>query len=343
MKRKAYRLKAGNLKNLKIAREDLPPPGPEEVTVATRAIGLNFADVFAIWGLYGATPKGSFVPGLEYSGVIVAVGAEVKGVKIGDRVMGTTRFGAYTTHLNIDQRYVIPLPKEWDFPTGAAFLVQVLTAYYGLLRLGDLQKGQTVLIHSAAGGVGIFANRIAKRYDAFTIGSVGSDRKVDFLKKEGYDRVIVRGKDFAERLRESLETRELNLVMECIGGKIFEIGYDQLAPMGRMIVYGSARYASPGNRPNYPRMIYQFLTRPKIDPQKMIELNKGILGFNLIWLYEKADLMHEILGEIAELELAPPHVGHQFTFAQLPEAIRLFQTGQTIGKIVINVTEEDAK
>lgn len=335
MQRKAYQLKAGNLKNLKCVDENLGEPAATEVTVAVRAIGLNFADVFAIWGLYGATPKGVFVPGLEYSGEIIKVGKEVKTAKVGDKIMGVTRFGAYATHLNIDQRYVIPLPTDWDFAQGAAFLVQVLTAYYGLVHLGNLQSGHTVLIHSAAGGVGIFANRIAKRYNAYTIGSVGSAKKLDFLKKEGYDQGIVRGRDFAAKLKASLDGRELNLVMECIGGKIFEIGYNQLAPMGRMVVYGSARYASPGNRPNYPRMIYQFLTRPKIDPQKIIELNKGLLGFNLIWLYEKADLLHEILQEVEQLQLAAPHIGHRFEFAQLPEAIRLFQTGKTIGKIII--------
>lgn len=336
-KRKSYRLKAGNIANLKIVEENLPDPQANEVTVEVRAIGLNFADLFAIWGLYGATPKGEFIPGLEYSGVITAVGKDVSNVKIGDQVMGVTRFGAYTTKLNIDQRYVIPLPQGWDFPTGAAFLVQVLTAYYGLINLGNLQKNDTVLIHSAAGGVGLLANKIAKNYDAFTIGTVGSAAKVDFLKTQGYDKVIVRGSDFGERLRESLGGKDLNLVMECIGGKIFEAAYEQLAPMGRMVVYGSARYASPGNRPNYLKMIYQFLTRPKIDPQKMIENNKGILGFNLIWLYEKADLMHRILGEVSALNIEKPHVGHQFDFENLSDAMKLFQTGKTIGKVVVNV------
>ena len=102
------------------------------------------------------------------------------------------------------------------------------------------------MIHSGAGGVGLFANKIAKKYNAFTIGTVGSDSKVEFLKKEGYDKVIVRGNDFKEKLIESLGERDLNIVMECIGGKVFMAGYSLLAPMGRMIVYGSARYASPG-------------------------------------------------------------------------------------------------
>ncbi len=336
-KRKSYRLKPGNITNLKIVEETLSDPLDNEVTVEVRSIGLNFADLFAIWGLYSATPKGAFIPGLEYAGVVASVGKKVENVKIGDRVMGVTRFGAYTTHLNIDHRYVIPLPKDWDFPTGAGFLVQLLTAYYGLIHLGNMQKDQTVLIHSGAGGVGLFANKIAKKYNAFTIGTVGSASKVDFLKKEGYDKVIVRGDDFKEKLKGSLEGRDLNIVMECIGGKVFMAGYSLLAPMGRMVVYGSARYASPGDRPNYLKMMYQFFTRPKIDPQKMIETNKGILGFNLIWLYEQVDLMHQILGEVSQLNIEKPHVGHQFDFENLIDAMKLFQTGKTIGKVVVNV------
>ncbi|MEM9917896.1 MAG: zinc-binding dehydrogenase [Bacteroidota bacterium] len=335
MQRKAYRLKAGNLGHMRIHTEELPEPAAQEVTIEIKAIGLNFADVFAIWGLYSATPKGSFIPGLEYAGIVQKVGAEVEHLQPGDRIMGVTRFGAYTSHLNIPYQYALPLPDDWSFEEGAAYLVQVLTAYYGMVRLGDLQKEQTVLIHSAAGGVGILANRIAKKYDAFTIGSVGSEAKVDFCRKEGYDAVIVRSDRFASDLNKALDGRELNVVMECIGGKIFEAGFEALAPQGRSIIYGAARYASPGNRPNYPRLLWQHFTRPKLDPQGLAELNKGVLGFNLIYLYDRVELMYELLSQLKDLQIEKPHVGHTFAFDQLPEAIRLFQTGKTIGKVVV--------
>ena len=337
MQRTAYRLKAGSLANMQANKEDLPPPAAGEVTVAVRAIGLNFADIFAIWGLYGATPEGSFVPGLEYAGEVAAVGEGVKSVQVGDRIMGVTRFGAYASHLNIDVRYVIPLPAGWSYEEGSAYLVQVLTAYYGLKQLGAIQHGQTVLIHSAAGGVGIWANRIAKQYEAYTIGSVGSPHKLDFLRQEGYDGGIVRSQNFKKDLENALDGRELHLIMECIGGKILEQGYEILAPQGRMIVYGSARYGSVGNRPNYLKLLYYYLTRPKIDPQKMPEHNKSVMGFNLIWLYHRAELMHQLLGELSQLNLGKPHVGHTFEFQELKDAILKFQTGKTIGKVVVKV------
>lgn len=338
MQRHIYRLKAGALSNMNLVTEELPPPGPREVTVEVQAIGLNFADIFAIWGLYGATPEGVFTPGLEYAGIILEVGEEVQDVKAGDRVMGVTRFGAYTSHLNIDHRYVLPIPADWSVEEGAAYLVQVLTAYYGLINLGALQEGQTVLIHSAAGGVGTFAGRIARKYGAYTIGTIGSEHKIDYLREEGYHDWIVRDKQtFREDLTKALGGRELNLIMECIGGEIFSIGFDLLAPMGRHVVYGSARYGTVGNRPNYLRLLWLFLTRPKVDPQKLPEKNKSVMGFNLIWLYERVELMHRILGELRELDIGKPNVGHAYPFDQLKNAILKFQTGETTGKVVVRV------
>ncbi|MEL6864130.1 MAG: zinc-binding dehydrogenase [Bacteroidota bacterium] len=337
IQRKIYQLKAGNVKNLQMVEEQLFDPQGEEVLIAVEAIGLNFADVFAIWGLYSATPKGLFTPGLEYAGRVINTGSAVTRLKEGDRVMGVTRFGGYASHICIDQRYLIPVPNDWTMEEGAAYLVQVLTAYYGLKELGNLKENQNILIHSAAGGVGILANRIAKKYKAFTIGSVGNSSKVAFCKKEGYDQVIVRSAHFADDLRKALDGRPLHIVMECIGGKIFEAGFEALAPQGRSVVYGAARYASPGDRPNYPKLLWKHITRPKLDPQSLAEINKGVLGFNLIYLYEQADLMHELLAQIADLQIKKPHVGHTFSFDQLPNAIRLFQTGKTMGKIVVKV------
>lgn len=342
LQRQIYRLKAGALSNMQLWEETLQAPAPGEVTVEVRAIGLNFADIFAIWGLYGATPEGEFTPGLEYAGRILAVGEGVDSVAVGDRVMGVTRFGAYTTHLNIDHRYAIPLPGEWSYEEGAAYLVQVLTAYYGLVHLGDIREGQTVLIHSAAGGVGTFAGRIARRYGCYTIGTIGSKYKIDYLREEGCHDWIVRDKSrFRADLQQALGGRELNLIMECIGGKILKIGFETLAPMGRHIVYGSARYGSVGNRPNYLRLLWLYLTRPKIDPQKLPEKNKSMMGFNLIWLYDRVELMHQILDELRRLDIGKPNIGHTYSFEALKNAILKFQTGETTGKVVVKVSDQN--
>ena len=340
LQRQVYRMpKAGSIRDLQLQTEDLPEPAPDEVCVQVHAIGLNFADIFAIQGLYSATPKGSFIPGLEFSGEIIAVGTAVENYNVGDRVMGATKFGGYVSHINIHHHYVIPLPPEWSYEEGAGFLVQGLTAWYALSQLGNLQKGATVLIHSAAGGVGILANRICKKFEAFTIGTVGNAKKADFLRREeGYDAVIVRDKHFYEKLKAALDNRKLLLVLECIGGRILMQGWKAMAPMGRMVVYGNASFTTHGDRPAWLKLYWKFLKRPKIDPLRLPTQNKSLMGFNLIYLYEQTSLLHEMLRQLQALELKPQHVGHVFPFSEMQHAIRLFQKGETVGKVVVRVS-----
>lgn len=327
--------KAGSVKNLKLVEEEIGNPKDNEVQIEVRAIGLNFADIFAIFGLYGATPEKSFVPGLEYSGVVKRIGGDVRSLKVGDKVMGITRFGGYTSCLNIEQEYVTPLPEGWNFDEGAAFLVQMLTAWWALIELGRIKTGDTVLIQSAAGGVGLWANRLAKNFDAYTIGCVGSDHKIDLLKREGFNDYIVRSSGFKKELEQKLDGRPLNIVLDSIGGRIFNDSYSLLSRNGKMVVYGSARYGQTGDRPNYLKLALKYFARPKIDPQKMIELNKAVLGFNLIYLYDMKEKLGEILADFKNYELGKPVVGHTFEFSQLKTAVKLFQTGRTQGKVVV--------
>ena len=336
MKRLAYRLnKAGSIEKIKLVEEKLEKPANSEVTVEVKAIGLNFADLFAIQGLYSATPKGSFVPGLEYSGIIINKGKDVKDYQVGDKVMGAIRFGAYTTHLNIDTRYIIKLPEEWSFEDGASFIVQALTAYYSLVELGNTGENYTVLINSAAGGVGIFANRIAKKFNAYTIGTIGSESKQNFLIQEGYDEVIVRRDNFGEQLKTKLGDRKLDLVLESIGGKIFEESFNALATSGRIIIYGGAQFMSQSSRPNYFKILYKYLTRPKVDPLSLSNSNKSIMGFNLIYLWDRPDGLQVMIKEILNMNLKKPHIGKIFSFKNLMEALRYFQSGRSIGKVVV--------
>ncbi|NWF50739.1 MAG: zinc-binding dehydrogenase [Ignavibacteriaceae bacterium] len=338
MKRNAYRIdKAGSISRLKNVTEALPEPADDEVTVRVKAIGLNFADLFAIKGLYSATPKQSFVPGLEYAGIIHAKGKNVNEFDVGQSVAGVIRFGAYTDFLNINKNYIIPLPETWTFEEGAAFIVQSLTAYYALFELGNLKPGDTVLIHSAAGGVGLYANRIAKKFDAFIIGTVGSNRKVELLKREGYDQVIIRDKEFGKKLSAALTNRKLNIVLECIGGKIFKESFRSLSPSGRIIVYGAAQFSNRGKRPNYLKILLKYLSRPKVDPLSLSDKNRGVLGFNLIYLWENHELMKELLQKILSLNLPKPLLGQVYNYSELKNALAKFQSGETTGKVVVKV------
>jgi len=329
--------RVGSLRRLHLVEEEAPPPGDTEVAIEVKAIGLNFADVFTILGLYRAAPRTNCVPGIEFSGVVVAVGSEVKDIRVNDRVMGSIRFGAYTTRLTIDHRYVIRIPEGWSFEEGASFIVQALTAYYALVSLGNIQKGQTVLIHSAAGGVGLYANRIAKRFSAFTIGTVGNASKIPLLKREGCDRIIVRSPEFRRDLFAALGDRSLDLVLDAVGGRTQKVSFDALGATGRLVAYGLSEFASHIATPNYFRLAWKFLGIPRYHTLRLIEFNKSVLGFNLIWLYDRVELWRSLLATIGGMGLERPHVGSVYPFPQLKDAIRLLQSGKTTGKVVVSV------
>lgn len=334
-------MQAGDIDNLRISADHLAPPGDHEVQVAIEAIGLNFADLYSIWGMYKAAPKTDFIPGLEYAGVVHTVGSQVTRWKQGDRVMGVTRFGAYTDRLNIDAQYLTPLPASWSMQEGAGFLVQAITAYYALVELGRMQTSEHVLVHSAAGGVGIQANRIAKTLGAFTIGSVGRAEKVPLLQQEGYDAWVVRSKHFRKDLEDALGGRPLNIVLECIGGSILKDGFRTLAPEGRMIIYGNASFTTHGSKPNKLVMLARYLRRPKIDPLLLPNSNKSVMGFNLIWLYHQTDRFARVSGALMAMGLPAPVVGATYDFDRLPEAIRALQSGRTTGKVVVRVQAKE--
>ncbi len=338
MKREVYRVvKPGSISGLVRREEELKPPNEDEVTVHIRAIGLNFADVFSIFGLYSATPKESFIPGLEYAGEVIAVGKKVKNYKEGDKIYGTTRFGAYVTHLNIHTDTIFPLPNDWSFAEGAAFPVQALTAYYALIPLGNIQKSQTILIHSAAGGVGLLANQIAKKWNAYTIGMIGNESKIPILKNAGYDDYILRSASFKKDLERILHGKRLDLVLECTGGHYFYDSYEALSPMGRLITYGSAVFTPTSSKRNWLRIAYQYLIRPKIDPLAMISENKSVMGFNLIWLWNEIETLKKHFDALRDLNLSPQVIGDTFSFENLIDGVEKFQKGNTFGKIIINV------
>ncbi|MCB1143875.1 MAG: zinc-binding dehydrogenase [Leptospiraceae bacterium] len=338
MIRKVYRIpSAGNTNHLKLVEESISSPKADEVQIQIHAIGLNFADIFALTGLYSATPKGSFIPGLEFSGEIIEVGSNVVSYQKGDKVMGVTRFGAYASHINSLTDFIHPLPQDWSYAEGSAFIAQALTAYYALLPLGNLKKEQTVLIHSAAGGVGVQANRIAKHFGAYTIGSIGSPSKIPFLKEEGYDAWIVRSPSFSKDLEASLKGRELNLVLECIGGRIFEESYRALGSGGRIVTYGSANFTPTGSNPDWLSVAWNYLFRPKLDPLQMTTENKSVMAFNLIWMWDKKEELNAMLTELLNLGLPPQKIGRIFPFQEAHSALEFFRSGASIGKIVLEL------
>lgn len=337
MNRSYYQIsKAGSLSELTLQKGSLAEPSEKEIRVRVEAIGLNFADIFAIKGLYSATPKGAFIPGLEFAGTVEACGNSTSAFRPGDRVMGVTRFGAYTSHINVAENQLLPLPKDWSFAEGAAFPVQAATAAYALLELGQLKAGQSVLIHSGAGGVGLWANRIARAKGANTIGTVTHAKKLALLEKEGFSLGLLRKQNWAQQVRQQFPDG-VDRVLESIGGKVFTQSYDLLASEGRIMVFGASSYQNKQNRPNWLKLAYQYLSRPKIDPLNMIPENRSVMAFNLIWLFDRVDKLQELIRETLTLPIGKPVIDREFSFEELPEALNYFQAGTNEGKVVVNI------
>lgn len=324
--------KAGAIQRLKLIEETLPELENDEVEVTVKAVGLNFADIFALTGLYSATPKGRFIPGLEYSGVVSKVGKDCSRFNVGDRIMAVSRFGGYASIIQSKEDYLVLLPDDWSFSQGAAYLTQTLTAWYALNDLGAIKPGYDVLVQSAAGGVGLQAMKLIKALGANSIGTVSSQHKVEFLAALGFES-WVREPSFDKQLKR--EKRTFDLVLDAIGGEVQTASFNALNPMGRLVVFGAAEFTPGKNRPNYLKAALQYLRRPKYDVMDMISDNRSVMAFNLIWLWDQVELMKELLVDMMAVEITPPHVGHEFDFDEAHAAIDCLRSGKTIGKVVL--------
>lgn len=326
--------RAGNIARLGQETEPLGTLPAGRVRVDVAAVGLNFADIFALTGLYSATPNGPFIPGLEFAGRVLET-ADDTGFAPGDRVMGVTRFGGYASVIDSEPDYLIPLPAGWDFAQGAAWPAQTLTAWYALTRLGALRAGQRVLVHSAAGGVGLQAMKLTRALGGIPVGTVGREDKAELLGEQGFGEVLVREKDFARQLRR--EGLHFDLVLDAIGGAVQKASFDALSPMGRLVVFGAAEFTPQGNRPNYLKAAWRYLRRPRYDAMDMISSNRSVLAFNLIWLWEQKAQLKALLAELGGVPLPPPLVGHRFAFGDAHAALELLRSGRSVGKVVLEM------
>jgi len=259
-------------------------------------------------------------------------------------VVGLTRFGAYATALNADVRYLWPIPPGWGFAEAAAFPVQALTAWYAVIELGALKRGAAVLVHSAAGGVGLNALAILKRSEGRVIATVGRPMKRDFLvERFGMrpDQVVVRDRrTFGRQLDRALAAlglEGLDLVLDAVAGPYFRPAYDRLRPEGRLVLYGAADLMPARPRPNYLQLAIRYLRRPRLDPLQMIAENKSVMAFNLIWLWDQADRLAPAYDALSSSTPEPPLVGRRFAFADALAALRFLQSGGSIGKVVLEV------
>src|ERR1700704_4709064 len=225
--------KHGDLSVLQVQeRPDPPPPGPGQVRIAVRAAGVNFADHLARVGLYPDAPKLPAIVGYEVAGPVTAVGDGVDPGRIGERVLAGTRFGGYAEIVNVTESDSVALPDSVSFEQGAAVPVNYATAWAGLHGYGSLHAGERVLIHAAAGGVGIAAIQFAKAAGAEVHGTA-SPAKHQKLAELGVDRAI----DY-RRAGWWKGLDPYDLVLDALGGTSLRRSYELLRPGGRLVGYG---------------------------------------------------------------------------------------------------------
>jgi NADPH2:quinone reductase len=218
-------------------------PGTGEVLVRNRAIGLNFVDTYFRSGAY-APPGLPFIPGNEGAGEVVAVGEGVAGFVPGDPVAYVETLGSYAEQRIVPAHFLVHLPDGIDFETGAAMMLKGLTAQYLLRRTFKVGPGHTILVHAAAGGVGLILTQWAKHLGATVIGTVGSPEKAGPARANGCDHVLDY-RDFFARVREITGGKGCDVVYDGVGRATFEGSLDSLRPFGTFVSFGSASGAIP--------------------------------------------------------------------------------------------------
>jgi len=301
-----------------------PVPKKKDVLIKVEAIGVNYADTARREGAYVVDTPLPFIPGSEVAGEVVELGEEVEGIKVGMKVvtlLGSHRATGYAEYTLADSRGLIPLPDGVDLKQAAALPLQGLTAYHILKTMGRIEKGETVVVHAAAGGVGTLAVQLAKKFGAHVIATASSDEKLAVAKRLGAD-VLINYTEAGWQNKVMEETKHgADVILEMVGGSIFYDSLQCLAPFGRLVFYGMA-----SGQP------------VKFNPGRLMEKNQSVMGFFLPQMMAKPSLYQQSLQELltymknGELELL---IGGTYPLEDAAHVHRLLQGRKTTGKLIL--------
>src|ERR1700677_4901465 len=305
------------------ARE-VPDPQPKagEALIRVKAIGVNFADLLQRMGIYPGTPKPPFVPGLEIAGVIEKIAdsggkpAEGEPLRVGEAVAALTQFNAYAAWVAVPGRQVYRLPAGMSFDDAAAIPVNYLTAYHSMFTMGNLQPGDRILVHGAAGGVGIAAVQLARARGLVIFGTAGPTKQ-EYLRKIGVDHAIdYEQNDFVEGVR-------------------------QFAPDGIWrVIYDLSAATGPDGKRSLTRGLKTLAQIPRFHPMKLMSGNISVIGVNLGRLQSRGALLRGELDEIFRMYATgkiKPVIGKSFPLAEAAAAHRYIQERKNIGKVILTV------
>lgn len=327
-----------------LAVEQRPEPevGPGEVRVAVRAAGINFADLLARTGMYPDAPKPPCVVGYEVAGDVESVGEGVADVTVGDRVMAGTRFGGHAELVSVPANAVLPLPEGLSYEQGAAIPVNYATAYAGLVVMGGVSAGDRVLIHAAAGGVGISATQIARSRGAEIFGTASAS-KHEAIRGFGVDHPIdYRNEDFKAAVERLTGGEGIDVAFDAIGPSSFRKDYALLRQGGRLICYGLSEVQTGEGR-NIPGMLrglagMMTATMPWWKSMAMMNENKGVFGLNMLHWWDREGSINRVVDPLLDGfesgELSPV-VAESFSFERAGDAHRFIHERRNIGKVVL--------
>ena len=325
-KSKAIRIhETGGTDVLRWETVDVAAPGEGEVQIRQTAVGLNYIDVYYRTGLYKASDY-PLTLGLEGAGVVVEVGAGVTEFKQGDRVAyGGGPLGAYAEIRNFPAKFLVPVPEGVSDEQAAALMVQGATAQFLLRRTFPLTKGQTCLVHAAAGGVGLLLCQWAKHLGAHTIGTVSTEEKAKLARDNGCGEVILYTKEnVVERVRELTKGEGVHVVYDSVGKDTFSASLDCLRPLGMMVSYGQASGPIP------PFDISQlvakgslFLTRPSLI-HYMLDMELYLQGIRELF-------------DLTKRRILTAHIGQRYALSEAAKAHSDLESRKTHGSTVLLV------
>jgi NADPH:quinone reductase-like Zn-dependent oxidoreductase len=314
-----------------------PEPKAGEIRIRVAATGVNFADVMARLGLYPDAPPRPMVVGYEVAGVVDALGDGVKGFAVGDRVLSLCRFGGYADVVCVPTVQAVSIPEGVSFEKAAAIPVNYLTAWIMLVHIGNLHRGERVLIHAAAGGVGVAAVQIAKWRGAEIIGTASAS-KHPRLRDLGVAHCIdYHTQDFEAEVKRITGGRGVHVAIDAVGGKSFGKSYRSLAPLGRLFMFGVSTMAV-GDKRSVIAALRGLLQMRPFRPVPLMNDNKGVFGVNMGHLWEHAEELHGMLLEmrgLVEQGVLDPVVDKTFGFDKAGEAHAYLQAHKNFGKVLL--------
>lgn len=327
---------------LQVLERPDPSVGSGEVRIAVKAAGINFADTMARLGLYPDAPKPPCVMGYEVAGTVESLGEGVNDFAVGDRVMAGTRFGGQAELVTVPADQALPLPERLSFEQGAAFPVNYGTAYAALIIMGSLREKDRVLIHAAAGGVGIAATQIARNVGAEIFGTA-SPSKHEAIRAQGVTHPIdYRSQDFEAEAMRITGGEGVDLVIDALGPTSFRKDYRLLRSGGRVVMYGLSEVTKESGR-DIPAALKSLAKMPlaTIPWWKSLALmneNKGIFGLNMLKWWDREGSLDRVTEPLmADLEAGrlEPVVAEAFPFERAGEAHEFIAQRRNVGKVVL--------